>query len=71
MDELKKRQKDEIRALKSIYSDNYTNLNERPANNCKFKITLFPTKSESQYETTKFYVQIDLIVEFTSDYPNE
>ena len=75
MEELRKRQKDEIKALKSIYAEKFSSLNENDAkktsNNLKFKITLFPTKSQSQYETNKFYVQIDLVVEFTSGYPNE
>lgn len=72
MEELRKRQKDEIKVLKSIYSENFTNLNEnRPWDNFKFALTLYPTKSQSQYERTKFYVQIDLVVEFTPDYPNE
>lgn len=75
MEELRKRQKDEIKALKSIYAENFSNLNEndtkKTSNNLKFKITLFPTKSQSQYEQKQFYVKIDLVVEFTSDYPNE
>lgn len=72
MEELRKRQKDEIRVLKAIYAENFTNLNENgAATNFKFKITLFPTRSESQYEAAKFYVQIDLVVEYPCDYPNE
>ena len=72
MDELRKRQKDEIKVLKSIYGENFTNLNENGNfTNYKFRITLFPTKSESQYELDKFFVQIDLVVEFLPEYPNE
>lgn len=72
MDEFRKRQKDEIKVLKSIYGENFTNLNENGVSaNFKFRLTLLPTKSESQYELDKFYVQIDLVVEFPSDYPNE
>lgn len=72
MEELRKRQKDEIKVLKSIYGENFTNLNDNGVSpNFKFSINLFPTKSESQYEHDKFYVQIDLVVEFPPDYPNE
>ena len=72
MEELRKRQKDEIKVLKAIYFENFTNLNENGVSpNFMFKITLFPTRTESQYELNKFYVQIDLVVEFTEEYPNE
>jgi hypothetical protein len=35
-----------------------------------FRITLFPNKSESQYDKT-FHVQIDLKLKLTANYPNE
>lgn len=35
------------------------------------RITLFPLSSQSQHDVTQFYVQIDLKVKLTAEYPNE
>ena len=83
MDDLLERQQNEIDALKSIYAndfadlrnENQTKLNTKttPANhgnNNFVRITLYPQKSQSQ-DNRDLYVQIDLKVKITPNYPNE
>jgi hypothetical protein len=86
MDELRERQVNEISVLKSIFSNNFSDLSEPrkenkpqkkslPASDVGvtlpvFQITLLPQTSESQLEQ-QTYVKVDLKVKFTSKYPNE
>lgn len=86
MEDLLERQENEITVLKSIYANDFAdlrkeqqqttkvNVNKTPTvnhgNSNLVRITLYPQKSQSQ-DNRDLYVQIDLKVKITPNYPNE
>jgi hypothetical protein len=81
MENIRERQENEISVLKSIFWNHFTDLREeQQIQNAKktttdlntpiFRITLFPQNSQSQ-DDRQLYVQIDLKVKLTPNYPNE
>ncbi len=76
--EIRERQENEICVLKSIYEDNFIDLKTdttNTSNKPNFKIILHPLNSQSQAdlnnEHKQQYVQIEIKVQFTKNYPNE
>ena len=76
MEDLRERQENEVCALKSIYLNECVDVRENPkakrqqTDNPVPKITLHPQNSDSQVNR-ELYVQIDLKIKMTPNYPNE
>ena len=75
MDDLLERQENEINVLKSIYPNDFVDLrddvkfNPNKTNNL-VKVTLYPQKSQSQ-DNREHFVQVDLRLKISQNYPNE